>query len=342
MKKIILVCIILALITALVISGCGQTPAGSTSAVKTVTLKASFDKPPTHSAVVHAHEAFDSMETLTDGRVKVDIYDSATLVKPPDIWDAINRGIADFSSMPLPAFQSGLPWWGAEMLPGGLKDYQGMHNAAVNGMLTMYQDAFHAKGMKITISYLFCPGLAYIMTKNKRVAVPEDLKGLKIQAAGPTEANMIQALGAAPVVMAFPDVYEGLMTDLIDGTMGNISSFTQYKVQEPSNYLCMYPFGGPYVAPLVSEVGLAKLTPGDQAIFLEQAKKYGMLEETGFATGSERMFSDVLVPNLKEIVYPTPDQTKLWNDALAPMISDWKAKAGAEGQKALDIIHQYN
>jgi TRAP-type C4-dicarboxylate transport system substrate-binding protein len=307
-----------------------------------VILKASFDKPPTHSAVVHAHEAFDDLEKLTSGRVKIDIYDSATLVKPPEIWDAINRGIADFSSMPLPAFQSGLPWWGVEMLPGGLKDYQGMHNAAVNGILDMYQEAFHAKGMKITVAYLLCPGLAYIMTKGKRVAVPADVKGLKIQAAGTSEANMISALGGAPVVMAFPDVYEAMMTGLVDGTMGNISSFSQYKVQEPAEYLCMYPFGGPYVAPMVSEVGLAKLTEGDRAIFLELAKKYGMLEETGFATGAERMLSEKVAPYMKEIVYPTTEQIQLWQNALAPMISAWKEKAGDQGQKALDIIHKYN
>jgi TRAP-type C4-dicarboxylate transport system substrate-binding protein len=337
MKKI-LVYIVIAMLVSLGIGVCSSDAAPP----KTVTLKATFHFPPTHSAVVHAVEAFSNLEKLTDGRVKLDIYHSATLVKPPEVWDAINRGIADFASVPLPYFRSGLPWWGVEMLPGGLKDYKGMHDAAMNGMLDMYQEALHSKGMKITLSHIFCPGLAYIMTKGKRVATPEDMKGLKIQAAGPREADMIKAVGGAPVIMSHSEVYEALMTGLLDGTMGNMSSFGQYKAQEPAEYLCMQPFGGPYVGVLVSETGLAQLSNTDLAIFLELAIKYGLLEELFFAIGSERLLSERISPFMKEIVYPTPEQSKKWDATLAPMIDSWKEKAGEQGQKALNIIYKYN
>lgn len=314
----------------------------ATAQPKPITLKATFHFPPTHSGVVHAYKAFSNLEKLTNGRVKIDIYHSATLVKPPEVWDAIHRGIADFASAPLPYFQSGFPWWGVEMLPGGLKNYKGMHDAAENGILEMYQKALHEKGMKITLPYILCPGLSYVMTKGKKVVTPDDLKGLKIQAAGPREADMMKALGAAPVIISHSEVYEAMMTGLIDGTQGNMSSFGQYKAQEPGEYLCMYPFGGPYVGVLVSEAGMAQLSECDQAIFLELAKKYGLLEELFFAIGSEHLLSDRISPFLKEIVYPTPEQNKLWDAALAPMMDEWKKKAGEQGMKALEIIKKYN
>jgi TRAP-type C4-dicarboxylate transport system substrate-binding protein len=96
------------------------------------------------------------------------------------------------------------------------------------------------------------------------------------------------------------------------------------------------------VGVLVSETGLAQLSNTDQAIFLELALKYGLLEELFFAIGSERLLSEKISPFMKEIVYPTPEQSKKWDAALAPMIDSWKEKAGEQGQKALNIIYKYN
>jgi TRAP-type C4-dicarboxylate transport system substrate-binding protein len=279
---------------------------------------------------------------MTEGRVKVDVYDSQTLVKMPETFDALNRGIADMTQVPLPPLRLDIPWWGVEMLPGLFKDRQGMHDAAAGGILDMYQEAIHSAGLNIKVVHIFCPGVTYIMTRDKRVAVPEDVKGLKIAAGDAPSAATVEVLGAAPTVMGFPETYEALLRGMVDGALGNTSSLSQYKQQEPCNYLCMQPFGGPYVAVLVSEGALEQLSSADQAIVISLLEKNSLVEELGFAIGEQRMISDIIAPELKEVVYPTPEQSQLWQDAVAPLIDEWLAKAGPDGQKAVDIIRQYN
>jgi TRAP-type C4-dicarboxylate transport system substrate-binding protein len=317
-------------------------PSTPSTPTKTVTLKASFHAPPTAPAVVHFKDAFADIETMTEGRVKVDVYDSQTLVTMPETLDALNRGIADLSSVPLPPQRLDIPWWGVEMLPGALKDAKGEYDAAMGGMADMYQEALYSVGLKIKVPFLFCPGLTYFMTKEKRVSVPADLKGLKIAVGDAPSANVVNILGGTAVVLGFPETYEALLRGMVDGALGNCASLSQYKQQEPCDYLLIQPFGGPYASGLISEAALGKLSSGDQAILISLMKQYGLLETIQYGIGEQRMIDTLLKPELKEIVYPTPEQSQLWQEAVAPVIDEWLAKAGPDGQKALDIMRQYN
>jgi TRAP-type C4-dicarboxylate transport system substrate-binding protein len=357
MKRMLLFCMATMVAVSLIIGGCTtpeapapstptptpSTPTPSTPApTKTITLKATFYQPANHTAVIHFKEVFADVETMTEGRVKVDVYDSQTLVKVPETFDALNRGIADLTDVPLPPLRLNVPWWSVELLPGLLKDYKGMHDAAENGMLDMYQQAIHDAGLKIKVLHLFCPGVTYIMTKEKRIAVPEDMKGLKIACFDAPSAKLIDTLGGVGQVIPSPETYEALLRGMVDGATSNTSGLSQYNWQEPCDYLCLQSFGGPYVATLVAEDALAQLSESDQAIITMLAEKYGLVEELGFAIGEKRMLETLIKPQLKEIVTPTPEQSKLWEAAVAPHLDEWLAQAGEDGQKAVDILRENN
>ena len=346
-KRMFLVCVAMVVAVSLIIGGC-TTPAPSTPApstptpTKTVTLKATFYQPATHTAVVHFKEVFADVETMTEGRVKVDVYDSQTLVKVPETFDALNRGIADLTDVPLPPLRLDVPWWSVEMLPGLLKDRQGMHDAAVNGLMEMYQQAIHDAGLNIKVLHLFCPGLTYIMTKEKRVAVPTDMAGLKIACFDAPSANIIEMLGGSGQVIPGPETYEALLRGMVDGATSNTSGLSQYKWQDVCDYLCLQSFGGPYVATLVSEGALEQLTEADQQIIIKLAEQYGLVEELTFAIGENRMLETLIKPELKEIVTPTPEQAQLWEAAVAPAIDEFLARAGEDGERAVTILRENN
>jgi TRAP-type C4-dicarboxylate transport system substrate-binding protein len=355
-KRMLLVCLVIVAAVSLAISGCTsetapQTPGSSTPSTptpstpepaKTVTLKATFYQPSNHLSVVNFKKIFADIEVLTEGRVKVDVYDAQTLVKVPETLDALNRGIADITSCPLVPLRLDVPWWGAEMLPGVLKDRKGMYDAAENGLLDMYQEAIYSRGLGVRIVHLFCGGENYLMTKGKRVAVPEDMKGLKIATQDAFQASVLDTLGATSVVMNTPEIYEALLRGMVDGGPSNLNGLAQYNWTEPCEYLLMYPFGGPYVAVMISELNLAKLSAADQGILLHLAREQGITEELDLAIAQGRVLEEDIKPELKEVVYLTSEQRQKWDDAVAPLIDEWLAKAGEDGQKALDIMRQYN
>lgn len=71
------------------------------------------------------------------------------------------------------------------------------------------------------------------MTTNKVITTPEDMKGLKLRV--PTSqlyTFTIEALGASPVSMPYPDTYAALQQKVIDGLEGSVMSYYGTKQYE--------------------------------------------------------------------------------------------------------------
>ena len=79
-------------------------------------------------------------------------------------------------------------------------------------------------------------GPLVIQSASKPVKTLEDLKGLKIRATGAI-ADVVKALGASPIPLEMPDVYESLRRQVIDGTMVDLSALKQWKFAEVEKYV---------------------------------------------------------------------------------------------------------
>jgi TRAP-type C4-dicarboxylate transport system substrate-binding protein len=346
--KIPLSGVILLVIVLSLVAACAQpapappTPAPPTPAPPTqvTVLRMALYGPPVHSSVISANEIFPAVEKCTGGRVKVEIYDSQKLCPVGETVDAVNRGLADIALFPLPYFQTDIPWFHAYLLPGLIKDLRGAHDAANYGLLDIYQEAFHSKGLKIKIVRMFSPGCTVMIT-TKRVVVPDDLKGMKMGCAGGNEVELMEFLGASGVPMSHPETYEGMMRGLVDGTISAVQTIEQYKFQEPCDYLLMQGLGAPIVPLIISEQALDKLSEADQAIVVEAGKEYMLRESYELATVESRVIQ-AITPELKEVIYPTAEQRQKWTEALAPFVNEFLEESGEQGQQVVDIIRKYN
>ena len=74
-----------------------------------------------------------------------------------------------------------------------------------------------------------------MIMKDKVVRTPADLQGLKIRVAGAVAADVATALGATPVQMPIPQVYNALQTGLIDGVFTGSSTLLDFKLDEVSD-----------------------------------------------------------------------------------------------------------
>jgi TRAP-type C4-dicarboxylate transport system substrate-binding protein len=79
-----------------------------------------------------------------------------------------------------------------------------------------------------------------------------------------------------------------------------------------------------------------------QVIVLNLARQDSMTQELSFAIGEQRVINEKIAPELIEIVYPTPEQSQQWEEAVASLLSAWLATAGEDGQKAVNILREYN
>jgi TRAP-type transport system periplasmic protein len=342
------ICLVGILLITMVIGGCAQTPtttaptATTPAPVKTTVLKYASYSPPTHLSTITTQQVYPIVEKLTDGRVKVDVYHSESLVALKDTLDALDRGMADLSTLPLPFLTGQIPWLRFSLIPGVFKDFRGAYDAFKFGLTELVQESIYALGVKVKIVGVpFTPGSNYLMTRGKKVVVPSDLKGMKIACPSKGDIEAMTLLGASPVALSGPEIYEALTRGVVDGTVNSISGFWGNKNQEPGDYLTMVPMGGAIVSILASEMGLSKLSAVDQEIVISVTERRALEEAFTMATNESRTLS-VITPDLKEVIYPSADQLAQWNKALSPLLDGYLKQTGETGQKALDIAKKYN
>ena len=87
------------------------------------------------------------------------------------------------------------------------------------------------KGIHVlSLDYVF--GFRSMMT-NKVISEPADMKGLKIRVPESTVYSYtLDALGATPIAMPYPDTYSAIQQKVIDGVEGSISTYWGTKQYE--------------------------------------------------------------------------------------------------------------
>ena len=91
MKRLIVICLAIVLITGLVLSGCGEA-----KETEVITLKYADQNPKDGWEGKNAMQPWlKQIEDATNGRVKFEIYDAQTLCKGTDAWEALKGGVAD-------------------------------------------------------------------------------------------------------------------------------------------------------------------------------------------------------------------------------------------------------
>src|SRR5258708_1700763 len=181
---------------------------------RTVELKFSLWVPPAHPLVESATNDWGpSIEKASNGTIKVSIFPSEQLGKAFDHYDMARDGIADVVFVN-PGYQPGrFPVIGAGELPFLVKNATD-GTQAVDEWYRKYA-AREMKDVKFCFAFVNDPSTLH-MTKQK-VALPEQLKGMKIRPAHATMASFITSLGGTNVQASAPEVRDVLDRGVADG-----------------------------------------------------------------------------------------------------------------------------
>src|SRR5919109_3354430 len=208
--------------------------AGPAVAQKPIVIKFSHVAAPDTPKGQAANEFKRLAEERTKGRVKVEVYPNSMLFKDAEELDALKLGsVQMLAPVPGKFGPAGIPEFEVFDLPYMFPDIAAVHRA--------YQSQA-AKGLLKKLESHGMVGLAFwdngfrVMSANRPIHVPADMKGLKMRINSSKVNNAImKSVGALPQTMAFSEVYQGLQTGVIDGTEGPLSNLytqKQYEVQK--------------------------------------------------------------------------------------------------------------
>jgi len=277
-----------------------------------------------------AAEQFKKLaEERTKGKVKVEIYPNSQLYKDKEELEMLQLGSVQMLAPSLAKFGPlGEREFEAFDLPYIFENYDELHKVTEGPLGLGLLKKLEAKGIV---------GLAYwdngfkVMTANKPLRKPEDVKGLKlrIQSSKVLDAQM-RALGGIPQVMAFSEVYQALQTGVVDGTENTDSNIYTQKMHEVQKYLTVTDHGYIGYVVVVNKKFWDGLPP-DIRTTLEGAMK----DATSYGNHIARQENDTALEAIRksgktQIITLTPQEKLAWKKVLIPVHAQMADKIGKD------------
>lgn len=174
-----------------------------------------------------------AVEEQSGGRIDVTIFPAQTLGKAPQGYDNARTGVADIA-WTVQGYTAGrFPLSHIVELPGlfetaevGSCAFQKLYDSgALDGE---YGDTH--------VLFVHTHGPGHLHTRDKPVTTLADLEGLKIRHPTQVIGQLLQELGAEPVGMPAPQIYESMQRGTIDGYMLPWEAVDGFRVHEVSDH----------------------------------------------------------------------------------------------------------
>lgn len=210
----------------LIITGCssktestnGGSESKSEDSGKKITLKMATAHAATHSFNTGLNEVFiEKVEKLTDGQVEIEFYPSEQLGKASDLLKLAKDGATDIAYYASPYYPSNMPIGSSLIgLPGQVStSYQGsMAYQTISQKSPILESDFLSNGVRPIATYV--TSTYDFFTKGDKIQTPADLKGRKVRSPGGVSHELLEFVGATPVSVTTPEMYEGFEKGVLD------------------------------------------------------------------------------------------------------------------------------
>ena len=213
------------------------------------------------------------MQKVTEasgGKIQFEYYPAEQLGNATDYLKLVVAGVIDVSSN-TPAYVSDkMPLSVVAELPGAF-------NTACVGTLAFWKlasnggildkEEFAPNGVRVLFSMVFSP---YQIFTRKKFSRPEDFAGLKIQSSGGAKDLILRKIGAVPIRVTGPNIYESISRGTIDGGNLTYGSLISYNLQELAKFVTEGEnFGSVVLNYVISEQRWMSLPPNVRQIMAE-------------------------------------------------------------------------
>lgn len=174
-----------------------------------------------------------AVEEQSGGRIDVTIFPAQTLGKAPQGYDNARTGVADIA-WTVQGYTAGrFPLSHVVELPG-LFETAEVGSCAFQKLYD--SGALDAEYAETHVLFVHTHGPGHLHTRDKAVTTLADLKGLKIRHPTQVIGQLLEKLGAEPVGMPAPQIYESMQRGTIDGYMLPWEAVDGFRVYEVSDY----------------------------------------------------------------------------------------------------------
>jgi len=247
---------------------------GASAGAADVTLRASHQFPGGKGDVRDDMVQMIAKETkAANVGLNIQVYPGASLFKPNDQWNAMVNGQLDITLFPLDYASGKVPVFSATLMPGLIRSQDRAKRINDSQFMKDVRAEIEKHGVIVLSDAWFAGGMA---AKGKCIVKPDDLKGMKFRAAGPTFAAMWEAAGASIVSPPSNEIYNAFQSGVVNATDTSLGTFASTRLYEVTD--CLTAPGTNalwfmYEPLLMSKKSFAKLTKPQQDALLAAGKK---------------------------------------------------------------------
>ena len=267
------------------------------------------------------------VEASTEGAVRVDVYPNSTLYKDKEELETLQMGAVQMLAPTLSKFGSlGIKEFELFDLPFLFADHAAVDHVLGGPIGRQLFAGLESKGIK---------GLAYwdngfkMMSANKPIHVPADMRGLKIRIQGSKVIDeQMRTLGANPQVMSFSEMTQALQSGVVDGAENPPLNFYSQKVYEVQKHLTLTNHGYMGFAVIVNKKFWDGLPPD-----LRKKLDAALADATRFNnSNSQRESAEALdairKTGMTTIYKPTSQEMNQWRQVLLPVHKKMEDRIG--------------
>jgi tripartite ATP-independent transporter DctP family solute receptor len=244
----------------------------STSTVSARTFRAAdiqVEEYPTVQAIKFMNER---LVERTGGRHRIALFPARQLGEEEATIEQTRAGAIDIDRISIGPLAAFIPEVRVLSLPFLFRSVEHLHNTLDGQIGEEILATFDAHGF-VGLTY-YDSGARSLYNKVRPVRTLADLKGLKIRIQqSEVAADLVRALGAEPVVLAYGQVLTGLSAGLIDGAENNWPSYVTTDHYKAAPYYTLTEHTMLPEVLIMSKKAWDSLTPEDQAIFKDVARE---------------------------------------------------------------------
>ncbi len=275
------------------------------------------------------------VDKATGGKLKIQVHANASLFKAPEIKRAVQGGQAQIGEILLVNYENENPLFGLDGVPflaTGYKDSMKLYAAQKPALDRL----LGTQNMKLLFAVAWPPQGIYA---NKSINSAADMKGLKWRAYSPATAKIAELVGAQPVTVQAAELSQALATGVVDSYMSSGSTGFDSKTYEHIKNWYNTEAWLPKNAVIVNMAAFNALDKPTQDAVLKAAAD---AEVRGWKVSEEKngWYLEQLKGKGMNIIQPTAQLRTDLKKVGDTMLSDWLAKAGADGKAAVDTYRK--
>jgi len=296
---------------------------GAQAQDRTVQLKLSSWVPPAHPLNPALQAWGADIEKASGGTIKSTLFPSEQLGKAMDHYDMARDGIADFSYVN-PGYQPGrFPIIAAGELPFLFANAKG-GSAALDAWYRKYAAA-EMKDVHFCFAFVLDPLTFH--SRNKKIVLPEDIRGTKVRPADATVGSFVTTLGGTNVQASAPEAREVLERGVADAITFPWRSLLLFGIDKVVKYDMDMPFATTTFVWVMNKAKYDGMSAAQKAVIDNHCTTEWAEKVASPWADWEHAGRDMIAAESGHDVYKlTPDQVGAWRKAAEPLKAKWASQ----------------